>query len=206
MRIHSLQLIILALIAQLALASGENRGAAIYKSQCAECHGNDGQGVPGEYDDPLVGDRSIKSLAKLIERTMPEQDESLCVGDDAAAVAAFIHGAFYSAEAREQLGLTPDVRVELARRTVPQYRNAIADIIASVDPNRTKPDYQTGGLRGSYFSSDKMSKKHKRGLDRTDEVINFDFKEEPPAEGIDPTQFSIAWEGSLVAPATGTYE
>ena len=81
MRSLTLQLITLVLLAQLAFAGGgEDRGAVIYKSQCAECHGSDGQGVPGEYDDPLMGDRSVKSLAKLIERTMPEQDESLCVG------------------------------------------------------------------------------------------------------------------------------
>jgi len=206
MRSLTLHLITLALVAQLALASGENRGAAIYKSQCAECHGTDGQGVPGEYDDPLMGDRSIKSLAKLIERTMPEQDESLCVGEDAAAVAEFIHGAFYSPEARKKLGFTPTVRIELARRTVPQYRNAIADIIESLDPKRTNPSYKTGGLRGNYFSSEKMNKKHKHGLDRTDPVIDFDYKEGPPAEGVDPTQFSIAWEGSIVAPSTGSYE
>ena len=202
----SLHLIIITLLAKLAIAGAEHPGASIYQKQCAECHGADGQGVLGEYDDPLVGDRSIKSLAKLIERTMPEQDETLCVGDDAAAVAEFIHGAFYSPEARKRLGLTPTVKIELARRTVPQYRNAIADIIESLDPGRTNPSYTSGGLRGSYFSSDKMNKKDKHGLDRTDPVIDFDFKEGPPAEGIDATQFSIAWEGSLVAPDTGSYE
>ena len=172
----------------------------------ASCHGANGEGVPDEYEDPLVGDRSIKSLAKLIERTMPEQDEKLCVGEDAQKVAAFIHGAFYSPEARARAGQIGSARIELARRTVPQYRNAIADIIASLDPKRTGPSYKTGGLRGGYFSSDKMNKKHKHGLDRLDPVIDFDFKDAAPTEDIDPTQFSIAWEGSLVAPSTGTYE
>jgi len=186
--------------------AAEHPGAPIYNKLCAECHGEKGQGVPGEYDDPLAGDRSVKSLAKLIERTMPEQDEKLCIGEDAQQVADYIHGAFYSPQARQRLGLAGTARYELSRRTVPQYRNAIADILTSLDPKRTKPAYATGGLRGSYFSSEKMNKKHKHGLNRTDAVIDFDFKEAAPAEKIDPTQFSIAWEGSLVAPATGTYE
>lgn len=189
-----------------SVASADHPGMTIYRQQCAECHGDQGQGVPGEYEDPLIGDRSVKSLARLIERTMPADEEDLCVGEDAQKVAEYIHGAFYSPEARAKLGLTGTARVELARRTVPQHRNAVADILASLDPRRTKAQFNTGGLGGTYFSSDKMNKKHKRGLDRNDPVINFDFKEGAPAENIDPTQFSIAWEGSFVAPSTGTYE
>ncbi|MFT4547905.1 MAG: hypothetical protein ACI8XO_000198 [Verrucomicrobiales bacterium] len=188
------------------IVAAEHPGAIIYQRQCAECHGDRGQGVADEYDDPLTGDRSIKSLAQLIERTMPEQDESLCVGDDATSVAEFIHGAFYSAEAQKRLGFGSDVRIELSRRTVSQYRNAVADLIGSLDPDYHRAEAVTGGLRGTYFSSDKMNKKHKHGLDRVDPVIDFDFKEGPPAENIDPRQFSIAWEGSLIAPSTGTYE
>ena len=205
---HTTSLLIL-LASSICLASNssaEHPGALIYRKQCVECHGADGQGVPGEYDDPLAGDRSIKSLAKLIERTMPEDDEKLCVGEDAQKVAEYIHGAFYSPQARQRLGLVGTARYELSRRTVPQYRNAVADIIAALDPAHKGSQYSGGGLSGSYFSSEKMNKKKKHVLERVDPVIDFDFKEGPPAEGVDPKQFSIAWEGSLVAPATGTYE
>ena len=56
--------------------------------QCAQCHGANGEGVDDEYDKPLYGDRSVDRLANLIERTMPEDEPELCVGDDAAAVSA----------------------------------------------------------------------------------------------------------------------
>ena len=66
------------------------RGAEIYRMQCAQCHGANGEGVDGEYDKPLYGDRSVDRLANLIERTMPEDEPELCVGDDAAAVRTVI--------------------------------------------------------------------------------------------------------------------
>ena len=206
MRTRSISYLLPIALALIGGSFAEHPGAKIYMKRCAECHGDRGQGVAGEYDDPLFGDRSIKSLARLIERTMPEQDEKLCVGEDAVRVAEYIHGEFYSPDARARKGISGVARIELARRTVPQYRNAVADIIASLDPKRTNPNFKTGGLRGSYFSSEKMNKKHRHGFDRTDAAIDFDFKGGAPGEKIDPTQFSIAWEGSLVAPHTGEYE
>ena len=59
-------------------------GAVIYKKQCAKCHGAKGEGVDEEYDEPLSGDLSLKSLTRLIERTMPEDNEKACVGEEAA--------------------------------------------------------------------------------------------------------------------------
>ena len=73
----TLKLILIALLAQLAIATGEHPGAVIYMAQCAECHGADGQGVPDEYEDPLMGDRSIKSLARLIERNPKFDGQSI---------------------------------------------------------------------------------------------------------------------------------
>ncbi|NJN36439.1 MAG: hypothetical protein HC794_04490 [Nitrospiraceae bacterium] len=40
-----------------------------------------------KYKEPLYGDRSLASLTRRIERTMPEEEPELCVGEDAAAVA-----------------------------------------------------------------------------------------------------------------------
>ena len=41
-----------------SLFSRKPDGPAIYKQQCAKCHGPAGQGVKGKYNDPLVGDWS----------------------------------------------------------------------------------------------------------------------------------------------------
>ena len=47
-------------------------GLAVYTSHCASCHGPKGEGVAGQYAQPLAGDKSIGELTELIERTMPE--------------------------------------------------------------------------------------------------------------------------------------
>jgi len=59
------------------------RGKAIYQETCAACHGDDGQGVEGAHEDPLVGDASVADLAKLIAESMPEDDPAACVGAEA---------------------------------------------------------------------------------------------------------------------------
>src|SRR6476646_11008884 len=78
----------------------QHPGAVIYQKLCAECHGDHGQGVDGKYDDPLTGERSADQLARKIEKTMPEDNEGACVGDDARKVAAYIYDAFYSPTAQ----------------------------------------------------------------------------------------------------------
>ncbi len=42
-------------------------------SKCASCHGAAGEGSK-EYAKPLVGEKSIGQLARLVEKTMPEDD------------------------------------------------------------------------------------------------------------------------------------
>ena len=108
-------------------------GAVIYEKQCAECHGKTGEGVPGEFEGPLRGDRSIKSLTKLITKTMPEEAPETCVGADAEMVADFVYNAFYSPEASEKLGRGANARIELTRMTVGQYRNSVADLLGQFD-------------------------------------------------------------------------
>ena len=75
-------------------------GLKIYAEQCLQCHGEKGSGTEDYYPDPLVGDGSIGELTEIIVDTMPEEDPDLCVGEDAAAVAAYIHHAFYSEAAQ----------------------------------------------------------------------------------------------------------
>ena len=41
-----------------ALAATLEQGARIYESQCAQCHGDEGQGIPGAYP-PLDGNRTV---------------------------------------------------------------------------------------------------------------------------------------------------
>ena len=183
-------------------------GAVIYEKQCAECHGKTGEGVPGEFEGPLRGDRSIKSLTKLITKTMPEEAPEACVGADAEMVADFVYNAFYSPEASEKLGRGANARIELTRMTVGQYRNSVADLLGQFDPKTHSLPNDDGqrGLTAEYFSSEGMNKKHQHKLKRVDGRIDFDFGEASPGEGMPSDQFSIVWEGSFFAPDDGMYE
>ncbi|MEZ5327230.1 MAG: DUF1592 domain-containing protein [Verrucomicrobiales bacterium] len=203
------------------VAVQKQRGAAIYRSQCAQCHGASGEGVDGEYDKPLYGSRSVEKLADLIGRTMPEDEPELCVGDDAAAVSAYIYDAFYSPDAR---GNPPEILP--ARLTNRQYLESIADLIGTFTDHQPEGNSErqgkrrgrrdesvpdeiknaTEGLRADYFESNGMNKKDKRSLQRIDPSVDFDFGEGSPAENINAEQFSIAWSGSIVARETGVHE
>lgn len=55
-------------------AAAPNSGGDVYHEKCARCHGEDGQGIAGECDQPLAGDSSVAELAELIEFTMPPDD------------------------------------------------------------------------------------------------------------------------------------
>ena len=111
---------------RLAEADSENvdsnvfsAGERVYFNHCANCHGDEGQGVDEEYDEPLWGSKSITSLTRYIHKSMPEDDEKAVVDEDAAAVATYIYDAFYSpaAQARNR-----ESRVDLLRLTNEQYR------------------------------------------------------------------------------------
>lgn len=175
-------------------------GGTIYRSLCASCHGPAGEGVADKYDEPLYGTRSVESLARLIHRTMPEDDPQACVDEDAQAVAAYIYEAFYSPEARTR---NHPPRRDLVRLTNRQYLESIADLIGGFQPGT--PASTPGGLRAEYFQSKGMNKKDQRVLECQDTAVAFEFGDGPPIEGITPDQFSIAWNGSLLAPDTGEY-
>ena len=55
------------------MVASDHDGYGLYQQHCASCHAEDGQGVDEEYDEPLFGDRSITSLARYIERRMPDE-------------------------------------------------------------------------------------------------------------------------------------
>lgn len=186
--------------------------ATIYRQKCASCHGAMGGGVPDHHEGPLYGDASVAELAEQIAETMPEDDPEACTGDEARQVAQYIFGEFYSPEARRAKGWLVTPRIELARLTVQQYRNSVADLIAAfTPPPQVKRSYEQAGerqrgLRAEYFQSKGMNKKDQRKLERIDRSIDFDFAAGSPADGITPDQFTVIWQGSLLAPCTGYYD
>lgn len=196
-----LALLWFALMLPHATAADAPTGAQIYQKQCASCHGATGQGTPDDYPRPLAGDRSAAQLASLIARTMPKDDPGTCVGADAQKVAVYIYETFYSRAARAR---NKPPRIELARLTVRQYRNAVTDLVDSFRSPGLWGEQR--GLRGEYFKSRGFQGKD-RVLTRTDAAVRFDFGESgPEPEKFEANRFSIRWEGSVLAPETGTYE
>ena len=190
----------------------DHPGAAIYQKLCVECHADDGRGVPDKADDPLVGNRDIPALANRIERSMPEDEEDLCVAEDAKAVAEYIYHAFYSVEARARN--TP-ARVELSRLTADQHRKSIADLVLSF---RGDMGYgKERGWRAYYYGDFKYNEREKfrkeKKKDRFechDPRINFDYgtgiPQHPEAKEFIAERFSVRWEATIIPEQTGEYE
>jgi len=183
-------------------------GEVVYRQDCMSCHGPVGEGIAGKADEPLVGEKSIDSLAKYIAREMPEDDPGTLSLADATASAEYIHKAFYSGEARAR---NHPPRLELAHLTVRQYRESIADLLASL--RNTTATTETGGLAGTYRERPERDPK-KPDQNRpevtfkqhVDPVIDFDFNDKAPEKGTYAAQFSINWSGSVLVPDTGEYE
>jgi hypothetical protein len=196
---------LVCLLALAAPARADDRsGAQIYKEMCARCHGATGEGTK-KYEHKLAGDWSVKRLADVIDRTMPEDDPEKLDAAGSKKVAEYMYEAFYSPVAQAKLN---PPRVELARLTVKQYRSAVADLVGSFRPV-VKLD-EARGLRGEYFNARNFRGGSKL-IDRVDPGVNFDFRTVGPEvpDGktqFDPQQFSIRWEGSLIVPETGPYE
>ncbi len=187
-------------------------GKAIYQKLCAECHADDGQGVEDLADDPLVGSRTLESLAGRIERTMPEDEEDLCVGEDAKIVAEYIYHAFYSEEARARN--TP-ARIDVTRLTEPQYRNSVADLVQTFRATLNYPEDR--GLKATYFGGYKFNERKEQKdqkksdrYDRNDPFVKVDFgtgiPSHPEAKEFNSEQFSVRWEGTILPEETGVYE
>lgn len=184
------------------VSAADNSGAAVYKEECASCHGKSGQGTK-KYPQALIGERSLPQLAAVIGRTMPDDDPGSCTNQEVSSVAAYIYDAFYSIDARARLN---PPRVELSHLTVGQYRNSIADIIGAFRFGSPPSDKQ--GLHGQYFNA-RNTDQSKRLIDRLDPQVKFDFNETGPEEGsatFNPSQFCIRWDGSVLALETGVYE
>lgn len=182
------------------LAAPEPDGASLFKAQCQSCHGARGEGTR-RYRKALEGDLAIPQLARLIRETMPEGKPGTLSQGQALAIARHIHGSFYFLAARER---TRPPRVELARLTIPQYRQSLADLIGSFRPGPRLGDIE--GLKGEYFKNRRFNN-NDRVLERTDEGVGLALGRASPVPGkIEPHEFSIRWTGSVVAPETGEYE
>ena len=175
-------------------------GSQLYKQACQSCHGKSGQGTDDHYAHPLVGDLSVGSLTQLISKTMPEDDADACVGDDAAAVAAYIHATFYGKAARVR---NRPPRITMSRLTGEQLRQSIADLYGHFTKPPATSDQR--GVKATYYDGTSRKSEALR-IERIDNVINFDFGNESPGDEIDPKSYLIHWEGSLKVDQTGRYQ
>lgn len=186
------------------------RGQAIYALQCAECHGQKGQGVKDIYPKPLIGDDSLAALTRRIEETMPEGDPEACVGEEAAAVARYVYNTFYSPQARA--AALEQLKPQLQRLTVGQFRRSVADLVGSFRREYDKPYTEKRGLTarvtGRHPSEkDKNNQKKWIGRNLPDSEPFIEIAEESPWDNIDRTErITVTWTGAFVAEATGEHE
>ncbi len=195
-------LLAFSVVASAAWAKPALSGEAIYANRCAKCHGDTGQGVADEYDEPLVGDWPVEKLVRVITRTMPEDDPKKCVGDEAQQVARYIFDAFYSPEAQAR---NNPPRIELARLTNRQYLHSVADLIGGFI-GRSEVG-QAGGLKASYHNSRNHSR-NKQTFERTDATVDFQYGTGTPApdnKEFKAEEFSMRWSGSVLAEETGEH-
>lgn len=82
-----------------ALAAATDRGASIYRSQCAGCHGSNGEGRAPLFP-PLwgansfndgAGMHSVKKMAAFVQHNMPQNRAGLLSAQEAYDVSAYIH-------------------------------------------------------------------------------------------------------------------
>ena len=189
---------ILALRASEGAVQKPSPGEALFAQRCAPCHGAKGVGAK-PFPKPLVGNRSVDELGKFVAASMPPGKGTPAA--QARQIAAYMHGAFYSPLAQER---NRPARVEMARLTVRQFKNAVADLVGGTSP--VLPENAEHGLRGQYFKARDFDDKN-RIVDRTDPQVEFDFGTDGPVPGqFDPHTFSAVWTGSVLAPDTGEYE
>ena len=145
-------------------------GRTIYVRQCAKCHGRNGEGVKGKYEDALHGHWSVEKLTRYISKNMPEDDPGSCTGPQAEEVARYVHDTLYTKH-------TPP-RVELARLTNRQYVNTVADLVR----NFTGTDQPPGpdrGLHANYYNSQGFNDA-KKVITRIDPQIDFNYGTNTP--------------------------
>ncbi len=194
---------VLLLTKSTGLSKPELSGEQIYSRLCAKCHGDQGEGVANEHDEPLVGDWSIEKLTRVIIRTMPDDEPKQCVGNNAKRVARYIYDTFYSPDAQVR---NKPPRIELARLTNRQYLHSVADLIGSFTGQSEFG--QAGGLKAGYYNSRNHSR-NKHSIERTDATVDFQYGGGTPApdnKEYKAEEFSMRWSGSVFAEETGDHE
>jgi hypothetical protein len=187
------------ILASVGVAADGPTGEQLYKRKCSTCHGADGQGSKA-HPQALAGDKPLAELTKIVQKTMPEDDPGTLSADEAARVTAYVYDAFYSPDA--QVRNRPP-RVELSRLTVRQYRNALADLVGSFRGPVAVDDRR--GLMARYFRNRRMQA-GQHAIERIDPEVRFDYGFDSPGPELEAANFSIRWEGALLAPETGEYE
>lgn len=204
-RVRLATLLVLTLALPAAAAADAPSGAQMYKQMCARCHGAEGEGTKKEYQKPLAGNWPLDRLTRYIAAEMPDDNPGSLKPEEAAKVASFIYDAFYSPMAQVKVKLP---RVDLARLTVRQYRNVMADLIGGFRPPPPLPETPGSGLRGEYFKG--RTRGFQRGaaaFTRVDPIIKVDLStDSADAKKLDADEFTVRWDGSLLAPETGEYE
>ncbi len=182
-------------------AQENSAGREIYQSMCAACHGANGEGVEDQYEEPLHGGRTLDALTEIIHDTMPEEEPEKCTGEAARQVAEYVYQTFYTEEARAR---NKPPRIELSRLTVRQYLNVAADLLVPFVGEGRLDDQR--GLKAQYYNA-RGFRGDKRVIDRIDPKVDFDFGEGSPEPGkIGTEEFSMQWQGSVIAEQTGDYE
>ncbi len=188
-------------LAEPAWGAEARTGEQIYREMCANCHGEKGEGVVTEYPNPLGGDRTLVQLTRMIDRTMPQDDPDALEGEDAQRVSQYVYDLWYSPIAQAR---NAPPRVELSRLTVAQYRNTLADLVGSFRPQGWWGDER--GLKAEYFKGRRFQKEDRK-IERVDGLVRFDFGEGGPDGNAElAEEFSIRWQGSVLAPETGVYD
>ena len=112
-----------------------------------------------------------------------------------------MHQAFYTAEARAR---NAPPRIELARLTVDQYRNSVADLFATFWGQAQAKEKR--GIQGRYFPSRRF-RDSELAFERIDPQIRFEFgKDSPAADKVPAEEFAIRWQGGLIVEDAGDYE
>ena len=176
-------------------------GKQIYQKMCVECHAANGQGVT-EKANPFHGRKSLSELTTLIQETMPEEDPELCQGKEAERAAQYVFNQFY---AKGSGAGSENARVQLSHLTVRQYLSTTADLVSFFlgSARRTNPEH---GLSAEYYDSRRM-RGDKSVLKRIDPLVNFQYGTKKPVDKITKAEeFSMKWEGSVLAEETGDYE
>jgi mono/diheme cytochrome c family protein len=188
--------------AQTATTASRLAGQNAYRKQCAECHGEKGEGSK-RYQHALAGNRTVASLAAYISKAMPPPPaKQRCTSADARLIAGYIYDAFYSpiAQARSQ-----PARFSLSRLTVRQYRNSITDLLNSFG-GQASGEPKEYGLKAEYYKTGRPNG-GARVIERVDPEVHYAYGAGTPAPAVtDPYQFSMRWQGSVYAPDTGEYD